>query len=367
MLNRHKAGRLLILLLAMVLAFGAVPAMAENESVSGTFYVSLSNDSYFVVSDGKISGKTMSMFPVSLAEVSKINLDDYYDSEGKPFGYYNYDADGDGKYEITMLHVMVYLLENYYSGGVSGDTVISGGQGSFFMNHVWGHDCNLVYYVNGSYPLESEGWGATADHILVKNGDFVTIGMLTDWNFYSDPNAGHCYFGTVDGEIDWTQTATAGEDFQIRHIRRWGNLNIGGASESMFDADVDVYYSKTLYGDDAESTWTDSDGIATLNFTSAGKWYVWTDGIYGQNTRGLVATPAYAEITVEAGAAKPGDVNGDGQINITDAAKLYAAYNGKGQTTAAELAAMDINGDGKINITDAAKLYAAYNGKTTLS
>ena len=353
MLNKYKAGKLLILLLAMLLAFGAVPAMAENESATGTFYASLSDDGYFVISDGKKSGVAMAMIPVSLAEVSKIDLDEY------GLGDYNYDPDGDGKNDITLLHVYVYLLENYYSGGTE-SLVVSGGPGSIFLNSFWGHDCNLTYYVNGTYPLESEGWGATADHVVVENGDFDTVGMITDWNFYGDPNAGHCYFGTLEGDIDWTQTATAGEDFQIRHIRSWGSIAVGGASEFAYDANVDVYYSKTLYGDDAEYTWTDDDGIATINFPSAGTWYVWTEGVTGQTTSGVVATPAYAKITVEEGEAAfvSGDADGDGVIKLADAQATLQYY--MSGTANIDVKAADVNGDGSVTLADAQAILQMY-------
>lgn len=59
----------------------------------------------------------------------------------------------------------------------------------------------------------------------------------------------------------------------------------------------------------------------------------------------------------------PGDLTGDGNINIMDVAKLYAHVKGAGSLTdVAALKAADYTGDGKINIMDVAKLYAHVKG-----
>jgi len=60
-----------------------------------------------------------------------------------------------------------------------------------------------------------------------------------------------------------------------------------------------------------------------------------------------------------------GDVNGDGQINSSDAALVYAYHNGKKYLTPEQLSRADVNGDGNVNSTDAAKIYAYHNGKIT--
>ncbi len=54
----------------------------------------------------------------------------------------------------------------------------------------------------------------------------------------------------------------------------------------------------------------------------------------------------------------PGDVTGDGRLNIGDVAKIYAHAKGSSVLEEEALTLADINGDGRINIGDAAKLYA---------
>ena len=60
---------------------------------------------------------------------------------------------------------------------------------------------------------------------------------------------------------------------------------------------------------------------------------------------------------------KYGDVNGDGNINSTDAAILYRSVNGKYTLPDSQKAAADVNGDGAVNSTDAALIYRKANGK----
>lgn len=57
-----------------------------------------------------------------------------------------------------------------------------------------------------------------------------------------------------------------------------------------------------------------------------------------------------------------GDVNGDGQVNVTDITKIAAFIKGKNGLTPKELCRADVNGDAKINVTDISKLAAKIKG-----
>ena len=54
-----------------------------------------------------------------------------------------------------------------------------------YMQQFWGHDENLMYYRNHMFPLMSAGWGATADYILLSNGDTVDLAMFSDYTFHT--------------------------------------------------------------------------------------------------------------------------------------------------------------------------------------
>ena len=54
---------------------------------------------------------------------------------------------------------------------------LSGSATSLYMTNFWGHDQNLMYYRNHIFPLMSAGWGATADYILLSDGDTIDVAM----------------------------------------------------------------------------------------------------------------------------------------------------------------------------------------------
>lgn len=56
-----------------------------------------------------------------------------------------------------------------------------------------------------------------------------------------------------------------------------------------------------------------------------------------------------------------GDINGDGEIDYTDAAMAYSYYNELVTLDAEGLEAADVNGDGDVDYVDAALIYACYN------
>ena len=76
----------------------------------------------------------------------------------------------------------------------------------------------------------------------------------------------------------------------------------------------------------------------------------------------LTQVPAGAEVSV----AVKGDVDGDGQVGIIDAARAKAAYMNDNATGVA-LEVMDINGDGEVSIIEAAQIKKAYLDGTSVS
>ena len=210
-----KMKRMLSLILAFVMVLGMVPgsvfATEGEEVLSVTVTLSLSADEAFMVGPGSDTVMAMKDITVPYFDLALYGLEEYY------FVSETYGDDGDGKPgsdlepgtaeyaegKVTLLHLYIYALEVFYCGidpedagqgylydeGLIGTEVfsISGGVGSTFMNQFWGGDCNLNYYVNYEYPLASDGWGATSDQILLREGDIITLGHFTGWSFYADP------------------------------------------------------------------------------------------------------------------------------------------------------------------------------------
>lgn len=368
--------KLLALVLAAIMALSILPTTAfaaeeyVYEDVKGTVYISISDDDKYVISDGAVSGTIMAYVPIDIAKLRDIKLENYSDGSGGTLEDFYYDADGNEKYEITVLQLYLYVLDTYYHGTAK-ELEITGSAGSLYMqNGFWGHDQNLTYYVNGAYPLEREGWGATADRISVSDGTFVDLSMYTSWSFYSDDRAGYHYFEDSSG-ITHEYSAEIGKPLAIKYTRAWGNLKHGGATERVASANSTIYYGKTLYDEEtAETVTTDADGKANITFTESGTYYLWGYGEFGTEESGceneIVSSPSYCKVVVSSKSSSDivyGDINGDGKVDSLDAMLIYACHNGKKVLLEEQRLAADVNGDGKVDSFDAMLVYAYHNGK----
>lgn len=303
------------MILAGVLALSSVQfsTVASTVEQDDYVYLSVSDDDKFVLSDGECPGEYMAFLPISLSEVKEnVDLSDYGLSK------YNYDADGDGKNELTLLYVFIYAMEHYYKDKTD-KLNITGQPGSMYMQYgFWGHDENLTYYVNGKFPLEREGWGATADRILVHPGDFVNVSMFSSWDFYNDPLAGYHFFMDVpeddsSGRILHDLEVTAGESFTLKLVKTCADIT-GNCETSFADkANYDVYAGTKLYDEEALSYQTDESGLVTLCFEEPGEYQLWVDGEYSERIDAICSAPGHVRIHVKP-APNPEDLRIAGEV-----------------------------------------------------
>ena len=276
------------MILAALLVLGLLPATAFATGADSV-YISVSFDGKYI---NDKNGNAIAYIPVSFENLASIDLDEYGLSE------YKYDEDGDGSYETTALQLIIYAHENIYGGSWS-DVNFTGAAGSsYFQGGIFGFDENLNYYLNGQYPLAGAGWGATSDQIVLEAGDFIDLASFSSWDFYQDSAYGFHFFADGNGEITHAYTAEAGVSCDVKLIKGTKDYEYNSV---FYDVpDYEVFYG-TAYGDVAGSVTTDANGCASITFPTAGTYYLWVDGGYGNEySEAIVSAPGHAKVTVNA-------------------------------------------------------------------
>lgn len=302
----------------------------ETDAASVKVYVTVSHDGIPLMGN---EGTVLSHLELDVPyfDLDKQDLSEFYryHTENGQGGY----VDDQVVKRPTALHLYLYLLGVYYLGltpeqVINGDEIIKGHDGgvgvtdmnggqpyddsslalnitgsatSMYMQQFWGHDENLMYYRNHVYPLMSAGWGATADYVLLSDGDTIDVAMFSNWSF-------------------WQSGAFAAFDRDSYAVRPGGSLTVqtlkydtrsvaDGGTESfepitgltvkVYDADWQEVGEVAAHSGDRSSY--------TYTFEKEGTYYLLaTDPNAG--TEDACYAPATARVTV-GGGAKPFDPN----------------------------------------------------------
>ena len=322
--------------------------VCENPTV--TAYFSLTNDDKYVIGNGNGggSGKVMAFQQVTVPyfDLGLYGLQSgYFRSE--TYGPQNPDDQMGGSAlsagtsataygKITDLHLMIYMLERHYCGLTDeqcgkgylytnhlmgkGSTVLEteGGAGSVLVRHYWSHDMNFNYYQNYVYPLASAGWGATADQIILRDGEIFTLAMFTDWGFYTKSGAGFQHLGTDEDKCAVSIEPGVSESFDLTLYRSYGYDQDKYDTKHTPVPNAPVYYTladSLKVGTVGTSDWTrcgttDANGKITVNLTAlaltAGETYLFaTPGQkQGNGDDAVVACPGGILVKVAASERK---------------------------------------------------------------
>ena len=300
----------------------------ETDAASVKVYVTVSNDGIPLVG---IDGTVLSHLELDLPyfDLDKQKLSDFYryHTENGQGGY----VDDQVVKRPTALHLYLYLLGVYYLGltpeqVINGEEIINGHDGgmgvtdmtgkqpyddsslalnitgsatSMYMQQCWGHDENLMYYRNHVYPLMSAGWGATADYVLLSDGDTIDVAMFSNWSFWQSGAFAafdrDSYAVRPGGSLT-VQT----QKYDTRSVADGGTESfepITGLTVKVYDADWREVGEVAAHSGDGSSY--------TYTFEKEGTYYLLaTDPNAG--TEDACYAPATARVTV-GGGAKPFD------------------------------------------------------------
>lgn len=294
----------------------------ENFSTAMVLF-SLSDDDQFVTSDSV----TLSNVPITVTYFDLAN----YGLER----YYCYDKTGNPVEQPTMLHLFIVALEQYKLGldesecgkGALKNALkqnpallnVTGGAGSMYMQNFWNHDDNLTYFYNGDYPLRQEHVGATADEILLKDGDFVDVAMFKDRSFYTEPASGFHFFSADGKTPQKTFTVEKGSELNLTYLLAHANMKGDHAIYTAVPG-MTVYYAKSMDTGTIYTAGTDeTDGTVTLNFPDTGTWYVWVYGARGGTKNSVISAPGCATVTVTPSQAELDQAKADEVKKLIDA------------------------------------------------
>ena len=378
------------------------------------------NDSNEVVMDKTL---TVPYFDLSLYGLEKYYYNPYcyldeagnirnIQQKGTPETAYN---------QITVMHAFIAATERFYLGysqdqvgtGASYKedpeyfkSVISWSQdaGSSFMNF-WDHGTNLNYYVNYAYPLAYAGWGSTSDQIKLKNGDVISVHLITgtgsgsNFGFFTanDTNNKYNHGTDIVNEITVDQgekvkltyywTATSGSYSTSYKVQKNKQLYWINAEEDGITGRVEPYE----YEDDDGNPYyvggwrneplgkntvlkTDSSGQITVDTAGLepGTYYIGAIGGFeeggGKDDAGFVsagyeAGAAFFKIVVLEYDGKLGDIDGDTEITGNDALMILRYVAGAGKNINDAVA--DVDGDGMITGNDALMILRFVAGSIT--
>ena len=291
--------------------------------------------------------------------------------------FYRTGSDGKAIIHPTLLHLFIQMLEDQYLDDTlkPGESVntklqygnnesdepykalkITGSATSMYMTNFWGHDENLLYYVNHQYPLMYEGWGSTADWILLEDGDAIEVAMFTDWDFIHNEEAGFPYFRQGDAILD-DLTLAVGEQQTLTVAR--ATADASGERGEKLNPNTKIYYTTdpNLVSGDV-TTWTelgttDASGNITVSFAAPGTYYI---AVPGSSVRapGICKVTVVADAAVAAAASK---INAIGSVNETSGDKIKAAREAFDALTSEQQA--QIPEATRNKLTEAEKAYQA--------
>lgn len=420
--NVQKDYRILV---SGVVAVPTVAPVTVNFTVTeGWYEFHEPNDSGEVIIDKTL---TVPYFDLSLYGLEKYYYNPYcyldengnirnIQQKGTPETAYN---------NITVMHAFIVATERFYLG-YGQDEVGTGASykknpaafreaiswsqdaGSSFMDF-WDHGTNLNYYLNYAYPLAYAGWGSTSDQEVIKNGDIISIHLITgqgsgsNFGFFvaNDDNNKFAIADdlhrtneiTVDqGEkvkLTYYWTATSGNyktSYKVQKNKQlyWINAEEDGIPGYMEPDEILDYdeNGKPIYGwDDNDNPiyvssrgWrneplgkntvlkTDNNGQITINTAGLEPGTYYIGGIGGFEAGGQADNAGFVSTGYEAGAAffkivvqeyngKLGDVDNDTEITAKDATIILRYVIN--EVSEINDAIADVDADGSVTAKDA--------------
>lgn len=309
----RRSGLSLFIVICLLLA--ALPAFAASVNTATVYFTLSSNGVPVIGEDGTVLSRIKVTVPYF--DIGLYGLEDFYRCGNDGWGEY---TDNEVVERPTVLHLYLYMLEKYYMGlpdsqccrgnldmslqqmtyDRAGNPVfeppvsalqITGSSTSMYMYNFWGHDENLMYFVDHQYPLMSAGWGSTADYILLEDGMDIDVAMFSNWDFYH-----HGSFMYFDKD-EYRLAADARQTITVLKSNTGGSVNgeyekglpAEGVTISLWDEDMTEPLE--TFGE------TDAKGHVTISWSDPGTYKLSAEDP-NQGTNEAAHAPAYATVVI---------------------------------------------------------------------
>lgn len=376
-----------VLTLALLVALLPMSVLAAEDTNTVTIYLSISHDADFLKMEETKEVMAFKKLTVPYFDLALYGLQKYYfvsetyekgdDTVENENGQIEKPSSnltpGNAEFaagKVTMLHALIYATEVYYCGiepkdagkGYLKDQELIGTEvfkpegsvGSMYLRHIWNMNENLNYYHNYKYPLASEGWGSTADQILLHDGDIITVGHFSDWSFHQDPLSVFNLIKAGEQTVTVEAPQNTELDLTVYLAGKGGNYTTAHTPRT---EQLPVYYIPVKELDDGVvSKWNflgnaDANGNLTVDvWMEPGEYLVCVAGQYGKDLpNAIVSTPGGIILKVT-DPVLLGDVNGDGKVSSSDLRTLRKFI--VDDSIVIHAANADMNGDGKVSSSD---------------
>ena len=219
----------------------------------------------------------------------------------------------------------------------------------------------LILAVGSGLPVSAAEVKVTSDQTKVTSGSDITLTLTLDeavddvicfdYRVYFDEDSFSLKKSTMGTACEDAQISTKPVTYGSEKKPCYSVNFVDTTSEGITIQSGEICQLTFTAKKDMPEDWKNAFQVERKHFATSDYWKTLKETDDGKVSYDIVSSVVY------------GDVNGDDEVDVTDAILVYAYVNGKNTFTEEQLEAADVNGDGEVDVTDAILVYGYVNGK----
>ncbi len=221
----------------------------------------------------------------------------------------------------------------------------------------------LVLAAGSGLPVSAAEVKVTSDQTKVTSGSDITLTLTLDeavddeicfdYRVYFDEDSFSLKKSTIGAACEDVQISKKPMTYGSEQKPCYSVNFVDATSEGVTIQSGEICQLTFTAQKDMTEDWQDIFSVEREHFATADYWNTLKETDDGKVSYDVVPVVTY------------GDVNGDDEVDVTDAILVYAYVNGKITFTEEQLKAADVSGDDEVDVTDAILVYGYVNGKIT--